>query len=83
MHVRPGELVMVREVEVLDYLVIAAEVVSERSVVCDSGEKNKPLSVEIAWISFWKHSLRVVISNCGEEDMLLLAVLSSLDLLFL
>ena len=63
MHVRTGELVMVREVEVLDYLVVAAEVISEWSVIGNAGKQDEPLGIQIPWISFRENRLGGIVRN--------------------
>ena len=62
-HVCTGELMMVGEVEMLDYLVVTAEVVSERSVIGDAREQDESLGIKIPWVSLWENCLGCIVCD--------------------
>ena len=66
---------VVGEVEMSYNLVCAAEVVAERLVVCDSREEDESLGIEVAWVAFREDRLRLVVTDGGEEKVLVLPYL--------
>ena len=66
---------MVREVEMPYDLICAAQIVSERFVVCDAGEEHEPLGVDVAWVALVEDGLGGIISDGREEKVLLFSFL--------
>ena len=54
-----------------DHLVVTAEITSQRSVICDSGEENQVFGIKISVISFILYRSDAVIVDACEEQMLL------------
>ena len=67
--ISPAELMVVREIEMPDYLVCVCKIVSERPVVRDAREQDKPVCIDISWIAFREDRLRLVVSDGREEYM--------------
>ena len=65
---------MIREIEMSYNLICAAQIISERFVVCDTCEQDKSLGVDVSRVSLFKNGLGRVVFYSREEDVLLLAV---------
>ena len=69
-YVSACEGVMVGEIEMVYKLVVATEIIHQRSVVCYACEQNQLLGIEVSVVSFRKNRKHGVIDNFREKEKL-------------